>query len=192
MASTYTPTAGALGSLTIPDDGDAANAASVNTPIEDLADAVAYNGAFGTRVRDVAYDVETGVAAEFFCDSGTSVDWQDTGTQVIVATEALDRLVCTCQCDTDLGNPGAHSIRLAHAQGSAATAEVAGTERLLDGTDRVGHTLHGVWQATNTELVTVKLQARAAAGDFSVYAGIALSVMVIARAAAWPVNGVVP
>lgn len=40
--SVYTPTAVALGNITIPADGDARNAASVNVPIQAIADGVAY------------------------------------------------------------------------------------------------------------------------------------------------------
>ncbi|MCK9357801.1 MAG: hypothetical protein M0R22_11765 [Dehalococcoidia bacterium] len=42
MASTYAGTATAPGSLTIPDDGDNATAASVNTPIEALQDSILF------------------------------------------------------------------------------------------------------------------------------------------------------
>jgi hypothetical protein len=42
MSSTYTPTATALTSITLPDDGDARSAATVNAPLEALADGVAY------------------------------------------------------------------------------------------------------------------------------------------------------
>lgn len=44
MSSTYTPTATALTTITLPSDGDARSAASVNAPLEALADGVEYLG----------------------------------------------------------------------------------------------------------------------------------------------------
>lgn len=43
MSSVYTPTAVALGNITIPSDGDARNAASINVPLQAIADGVAFS-----------------------------------------------------------------------------------------------------------------------------------------------------
>jgi hypothetical protein len=71
MSTTYTPTAAALTTLTLPADADARSAASVNVPIEALADAVvSLQGNIGV-VRLVGISM-TGTDDTFLTDHGTS------------------------------------------------------------------------------------------------------------------------
>lgn len=161
--------------------------AAFNTPIEQLADNIAYLGQAGTFARDVGFDVTTGTAAILNVSSSTSVTWQDiTGVSEVVAVKPGDRLCVDISCDTDLGNAGTHYIRACRASGSAAEDDVGATARLLEGTERKGHTLMGVWQATHDENVTIKLQGKAETGDFSVYQPAVVRVIVIAKRTAWP------
>lgn len=51
MSSVYVPTPVALGSITLPGDGDARNASSVNVPVSAVADGVAF---LGSTVADLA------------------------------------------------------------------------------------------------------------------------------------------
>ncbi len=54
MSTIYTPSPVALGDVTLPSDGDAMSAASVNTPLEGLADGIAYLGQTTTTVASLA------------------------------------------------------------------------------------------------------------------------------------------
>lgn len=167
---------------------DLRSAATLRVGVEAALDNTAFLAAFGTRIRNLTYEVpEDTTGAVLNVASGTSTDWQlITDCTKVVATMPNDRVVVLVQCDTDLGNAGTHYIDIAHAQASAAEAEFAGSLRLLEGTERKGHTLIGVWQATNDEDVTVKLRGKAESGDFSVYGGIVMIVAVIANKGIWP------
>jgi len=183
--SNYTPSATWHSTIPVPDDAAIATGISAfSTPLEALADNIAFVSEYEIRVKDVVYATQNGTSAQFFCDSGTSTAYQDTGTAISVDVADGDRVLVDCSFDFAVGNPGTHYVRLAHNQGGA--TELSGTEKLCGTlTSRIPYTLAGVFNSNGSGSVDIFLQAKAATGDFSIYAGITLRAIILVKASAW-------
>lgn len=185
---TYTPDGSTYhDTAALPEDGvDYRNAASVGTGIEAALDNAEFAVSFGTRIRDLHFASTSGVAVAFNCDSATSTTWQDTGLTVAVDCEPNDRVLVFFCFDTDPNSCTGGECRLVRKQASAATTELAGTEKRVVGADLFPRTLTSVFQATHDETYTIELQVMCTAGDWDVCAGVTRTALVIAQKDTWP------
>lgn len=166
---------------------DYRNAASVRVGIEAALDNAAWAAAFGTRVRDVAYDTIDGIASQFNCDSATSTDWQDaTGVTLTVPAANNDRILYSFAFDTDPNSCTGGEVRLVYAEGAGPDTEVPGSRKRVVGGDLFPRTLSGVHQVSVQGDCVFKLQCKCSAGDWSVYAGVTMSAVVVSQKGIWP------
>jgi hypothetical protein len=151
MSHVYTPSAVAVTSTTLPDDGDLASAASVNTPFEDALDGVKYcqNALDGTSSGTVT-PADINVASGSLIANGTEVSC---GVQFISAAAA--------QCNSTLTVVGAATFSsTSHHVGAVTCAStLAATGNLSSSATVSGATLlvTGAFQASSSGVICSKL-----------------------------------
>jgi hypothetical protein len=176
MSSVYTPTATKLVSITLPDDGDAANASSSNTPDEALADGVLYAQGVTTATQGSA---TSGTSAIFLCDSAVTTSYQDSGIDLDVAANVGDKIIVNFSFSVYI--TAATGCFIDVISSDFAGAEVPGTEKIFTDNAAVYQhvTLSFMVQALATATITFEIRAKCATGDFSLYAGLTRHALVV-------------